>query len=287
MKTMKKARKYLAFILAMGLMMSSMTVFAEETTSDETTSTESTTESTTEGSSSKGLANYYYYSGGIVSTGGSYWNTWYYYGSKPVLGDGYADGDYWYNPETKEWKEYNKELSAWVKEGYRAVTAEEYQAMVDRAAAEAYQAEAEDEGFTDVAQMQYAQAAHKNAGEYYNNAVVTTPGIEEAVPVAQGGKLVIDGEVTNATASISKVTVAYVDSVRATQEGRVLNVVDVRFPAVEATINFYMPGVVEGMNVVALQYEDGVWTNVDVAEVRADHVVLNMKGNGVVAFVAK
>ena len=66
-----------------------------------------------------------------------------------------------------------------------------------------------------------------------------------------------------------------------------LNVVDVSYPAVEATINFYMPGVAEGANIVALQYEDGVWTNVDVAEVRADHVVLNMKGNGVVAFVAK
>ena len=279
MKTMKKARKYLAFILAMGLMMSSMTVFAAET-ADESTSSESTTED----SSDEEVSDWYSYNNGtgIVNTSGS---TWYYFGSEPGANSGQIKGDYWYNPKTDEWKQYNG--TAWVTEGYREVTEEEYQAMVERAAADAYQAEAEAEGFTDVAQMQYAQAAHKNAGEYYNNAVVTTPGIEIATPVAQGGKLVIDGKVTNATATISKVTVAYVDSVRAAQEGRVLNVVDVSYPAVEATINFYMPGVAEGANIVALQYEDGVWTNVGVAEVRADHVVLNMKGNGVVAFVAK
>lgn len=281
MKTMKKARKYLAFILAMGLMMSSMTVFAAET-ADESTSSESTTEDSSNGSSNKPVWWSYNNGTGILNTSGS---TWYFFGSKPEADFGQIKGDYWYNPETDEWKQFNG--TAWVSEGYREVTAEEYQKMVERAAADAYQAEAEAEGFTDVAQMQYAQAARKNAGEYYNNAVVTTPGIENATPVAQGGKLVIDGKVTNATATISKVTVAYVDSVRAAQEGRVLNVVDVRYPAVEATINFYMPGVAEGANIVALQYEDGVWTNVDVAEVRADHVVLNMKGNGVVAFVAK
>lgn len=271
MKTMKKAKKYLAFILAMGLMMSSMTVFAAET-SEETTSSESETEDSSDGE----VVYVKEYSGGLIDVTNP--AVWYFYGSQPVDGDGYIQGDYWYDYVNEQWKYWNG--SAWG-------TSEGFQAITDRAAADAYQAEAEAEGFTDVAQMQYAQAAHKNAGEYYNNAVVKTPGIETAVPVAQGGKLVINGKVTNATASISKVTAAYVDSVRAAQEGRVLNVVDVDFPAVEATINFYMPGVVDTMNIVALQYEDGAWTNVEVAEVRADHVVLNMKGNGVVAFVAK
>ena len=31
----------------------------------------------------------------------------------------------------------------------------------------------------------------------------------------------------------------------------------------------------------------GTWVEVDVAEVREDHVVLNMKKSGVVAFIAK
>ena len=137
------------------------------------------------------------------------------------------------------------------------------------------------------AEMQYAQDASKSAGEYYNNAVVTTPGIENATPVAQGGKLVIDGKVTNATATISKVSVAFVDSAKSATDGTVLNVVNVQFPSVEATINFYMPGIADGASVEALQYTDGAWANVEVAEVRADHVTLNLKGNGVVAFIAK
>lgn len=263
---MKKTRKYLAFILALGLMMSSMTVFAAEPASESTSEEESW------------YSNLYYYSGGIVDTTSK--TTWVYYGEKPSLnaGDGFIKGDLWYDIKDGTIRKYNG--SEWVNE-------KEYQAIKERALAEALQAEAEDAGFADVAQMQYAEAARKDAGEYYNNAVVTTPGIEEAIPVAQGGGLIIDGEVTKAVASISKVTVAYVDSVRAAQEGRVLNVVDVRFPSLEATINFYMPGVVDGADIVALQYVDGAWINVDVVEVRADHVVLNMKGNGVVAFVAK
>ena len=90
------------------------------------------------------------------------------------------------------------------------------------------------------------------------------------------------------SATISKVTNrAYVDSVRIEQEGRVLNVVDVSYPAVNATINFYMPGITGAENIVALQYSAGTWVNVEVVEVRADHVTLNMMGNGVVAFIAK
>ena len=98
---------------------------------------------------------------------------------------------------------------------------------------------------------QIAKAADKSSGEYYNNAVVTTEGIENAVPVAQGGKLIIDGKTTNASATISKVSSAYVDSVRAAREGTVLNVVDVQFPALGAIVNFYMPGVKEGDRITA------------------------------------
>ena len=175
-----------------------------------------------------------------------------------------------------------------------AIAAAKEKAEAERAAqAEAsreavrMEAEAAGEGFENAAHMQYAQAASKSAGEYYNNAVVVTEGIEEAIPVAQGGNLVVDGQVTNMTASISKVSVAFVDSVRAAKEGTVLNVVDVQFPSVEATINFYMPGVADGANIAAVQYTDGAWTDVEVESVRADHVVLNLKGNGIIAFLAK
>ena len=188
-------------------------------------------------------------------------------------------------------KTETKEKSA-AEKAAEAAAAEEARAYAEAlaiASAEsaALESEAYDGGFKNGAELQLAAAEHKSAGEYNNNAVVTTPGIEEAVPVAQGGNLVIDGQVTGATATISKVTSVYVDSVRASQAGTVLNVVDVDYPAAEATINFYMPGVAAGANVAAVQYVDGAWVNVDVAAVNADHVVLNMKGDGVVAFIAK
>lgn len=167
--------------------------------------------------------------------------------------------------------------------------AEEERKALEQASREAVRLEGEaaELGFKNAAQMQDAKAAGKSADEYYNNAVVTTEGIENAVPVAQGGKLIIDGQTTNASATISKVSSVYVDSVRAAREGTVLNVVDVQFPALEAIVNFYMPGVKAGDNITAVQYVDGTWTDVEVVEVRADHVVLNLKGNGVVAFLMK
>lgn len=166
--------------------------------------------------------------------------------------------------------------------------AEEEKRALEEASREAVRLEGEaaEQGFKNAAQMQDAKSTDKEAGEYYNNAVVTTEGIENAVPVAQGGKLVIDGKTTNASATISKVSSTYVDSIRSARKGTVLNVVDVQFPALEAVVNFYMPGVAAGDSITAAQYSDGAWTDVEVVEVRADHVVLNLKSNGVVAFLS-
>lgn len=167
--------------------------------------------------------------------------------------------------------------------------AEEERKALEQASREAVRLEGEaaEQGFVNAAQMQDAKAADMSSGEYYNNAVVDTEGIENAVPVAQGGKLIIDGQETNASATISKVSSVYVDSVRAAKEGTLLNVVDVQFPASGAVVNFYMPGVAAGDSITAAQYVDGTWTDVEVVEVRADHVVLNLKSNGVVAFLKK
>lgn len=145
--------------------------------------------------------------------------------------------------------------------------------------------EAAENGFVNGAQMQDAKAKGKSADEYYNNAVVDTPGIENPVPVAQGGKLIVDGKTTNMTATIEKVSSIYVDSIRAARQGTLLNVVKVNYPAAEAVITFYMPGVQAGDAIMAVQYEGGLWTDVEVTEVRADHVTLSLKGNGVVAFL--
>lgn len=240
---------------------------------------------------------------------------------EPTTADGLKKGDYWYNGvATMQWNG-----SAWVSEGDDAddssptsnnaddssdrdddsgsgKSAAEKEAEA-RAAAEAaaekaalaqagaesaaLEAEAVDSGFENGAELQLAKAADKSAGEYNNNAVVKTPGIENTTPVAQGGNLVIDGRVTGATAMISKVTAAFVDSACAVQDGTVLNVVDVQFPADEAVVNFYMPGVAEDAGITAMQYVSGTWVDVEVIEVRADHVVLDLTSNGVVAFITK
>ena len=181
----------------------------------------------------------------------------------------------------------SKEEKALIEAAQKEAAAKKAALIIAHAETIALQAAAAEEGFADIAELQIAAEKHMSAGEYYNNAVTETFGIEEATPVAQGGNLVVDGVVTNMTATISKVDVAFVDSVRAAQEGTVLNVVDVRFPAKAATINFYMPGVAADANIVALQYVDGAWVEVEVAEVRADHVVLNLQQNGKVAFIAK
>lgn len=160
-------------------------------------------------------------------------------------------------------------------------------AIVTHAETLALQRAAKDAGFPNEAEMQRAAALNMSAGEYLNNAVVTTPGIANTIPVAQGGGIIINGVVTNATATITKVNASFVNSARASVEGTLLNVVDVSFPATEATINFYMPGVMADANIAAVQYTGGTWTDVEVVEVRADHVVLNLKQNGKVAFVAK
>lgn len=148
------------------------------------------------------------------------------------------------------------------------------------------------EGFQAAADQQAAAEKGMSAGEYYNNAVVETPGLASATPVGQGGKIMINGVATNLTATLSKVNQTVVAAANAQAEalgGTLLNVVKIDFPGANyntATINFYVKGLANGTKVAAKQYVNGVWVDVEVVEVRADHVVLNLKNAGAVAFVA-
>lgn len=308
---MKTVRKVLAFMLAVGLMVSAMSVFASG-------SYHYTTAPTGMGVLNDGVS---YDKGGLFMPYDSPGND----GSHGSYAGNYAptdakEGDHWWDTTTGtawysatsywfedgKWVAYDDEGNAVEytgrfasqasfgssdsksDDGPRPLSDQDIAAINQRAEAEAVQRAANDEGFADLGDMYQAAEKNLSAGEFYNNAVTSTPGIENAVTVGQGGNLIVDGQVTNMSATISKVTNrAYVDSVRIEQEGRVLNVVDVSYPAVNATINFYMPGITGAENIVALQYSAGTWVNVEVVEVRADHVTLNMKGNGVVAFIAK
>lgn len=287
---MKKIRKYLAFLMAMGLMLSGMTVLAAGSYG-------------TGGAGEIHDFGYNHHYIGLEEPSVSNTPD----GQHPIVGDTWkGDGNVWHTFDGIRWKEgyfpeyrsasrlssssgSSKSLSSAEKAAIAAAKEKEAaeRKALEEASREAVRLEGEAvaQGFVNGAQMQDAEAAGKSADEYYNNAVLDTQGIEEATPVAQGGNLIVDGKVTNMTASISKVSIAFVDSVRANKDGIVLNVVDVQFPAAEATINFYMPGVTDGANIAAAQYIDGAWTDVEVMEVRADHVVLNLKSNGVVAFL--
>lgn len=147
------------------------------------------------------------------------------------------------------------------------------------------------EGFAKASDQAAAEARGMTAGEYYNNAVVHTPGVENAMPVGQGGKIMINGVVTNMTATLAKAdkaTVAGANAQAAALGGTLLNVVKISFPGANyntATINFYLKGLPAGAKVAVKQLVNGVWVDVEVVEVRADHVVLNLTNMGAVAFV--
>lgn len=298
MKTVIK--KCMAFMLATGIMISSITVQASGytyTTVNDTDSLFGSGDDHNYNSTSTDLS-----AGGYRVTGdGSHDNyygieppstanpgDWFYHyvnesGTYKYTGDYYYDGNYWIreaggyiwsnntdDSENSEDSEKNDPADA----------AAQAEAMANHKAAR-------EAGFITTVDMYRAAERNMSACEYYNNIAINTPGIENSIPVGQGGGLVVDGEITNMTATINKVERSYVDSVRNMTEGTVLNVVNVQFPAREATINFYMPGIADDAEIIALQYVNGTWTDVEVTEIRADHVVLNLKQSGNVAFIQK
>ncbi len=147
-------------------------------------------------------------------------------------------------------------------------------------------------GFSDASDAQAAAERGMSAGEYYNNTVVVTPGVENAMPVGQGGKIIVNGVATNLTATLSKVdkdVAADAVSQAAALGGNLLNVVSISIPNANfnvATINFYLKGLANGTKVVAKQFINGAWVDVEIVEIREDHVVLNLTGSGAIAFVA-
>lgn len=136
-----------------------------------------------------------------------------------------------------------------------------------------------------------AAAENKTVAEYINNAVVEVPGIPDAVPAGQGGNVIINGAPSKVTFFLTKPSAATVKAAKeqaTTLGGKVLNVfgtsaVISKFE--NATVNFYMKGVKAGQQIKVYQLVNGQWVEVEVAEIREDHVVINMKSHGTLAFV--
>lgn len=131
----------------------------------------------------------------------------------------------------------------------------------------------------------------KTVGEYMNNAVTEVQGLDNATPVAQGGKVIINGAPSNQTFSVLKPYLAEVNSAKtqaAALGGSVLNVarIDASIGGFNtATVNFYMPGVAAGNNIQVYQLVDGQWSSLNVSEIRKDHVVVDLTSLGTIAFI--
>ena len=131
---------------------------------------------------------------------------------------------------------------------------------------------------------------NKSVGEYMNNAVTSTHGLSQTTPVAQGGNVIINGQPSNQTFSVKKTLPAHVDAAKAQASalgGTVLNCVDIDGSVFfdTATVNFYMPGVVGGQNIQVYHFANGTWSPVNVAEIREDHVVVDMTAYGILTFI--
>ena len=135
-----------------------------------------------------------------------------------------------------------------------------------------------------------AMAEDKTVGEYMNNAVTRLPGLENVTPLGQGGHVIINGVPGNQTFSVLKPHYAYVNFAKTLAGGvggRVLNVAEIKasVPFDTAIVNFYAEGVKAGQNIKVYQYVNGSWVEVEVTEIRDDHVVVNMTSLGTLAFI--
>lgn len=136
-----------------------------------------------------------------------------------------------------------------------------------------------------------AAAEGKTVGEYLNNAVTTVPGLDNVVPIGQGGHVIINGAPSNQVFSVLKPSQENVSSAKlfaAGLNGKVLNVVRISASINgfrTAQVNFYMKGVKTGQNIKVFQIVNGRWLEVDVIEIRDDHVVVEMTSLGTLAFI--
>lgn len=136
-----------------------------------------------------------------------------------------------------------------------------------------------------------AAAEGKTVGEYMNNAVVTVPGLENVVPIGQGGHVIINGAPSNWVFSVLKpawADVYFAKGYARALGGRVLNVVRINAGIRgfwTARVNFYMRGIRAGQNIKVFQMVNGQWTELNVAEIRQDHVVVDMTSLGTLVFI--
>ena len=138
---------------------------------------------------------------------------------------------------------------------------------------------------------QAAAAEGKTVGEYINNVVVEVTGLNDTLPIGQGGHVIINGAPSNLTFVLTKPSAAEVNlgkAQAATLGGKVIALVGTKSAIHKfesARVNFYIQGVVAGQNIKVYQLVKGEWVELNVAEIRLDHVVVDMTSHGKLLFV--
>lgn len=138
---------------------------------------------------------------------------------------------------------------------------------------------------------QAAAAEGKSVVEYVNNAVVEVSGLSETLPIGQGGHVIINGAPSNFVFTLTKPTAAEVNLAKAQATalgGKIVSFVGTKSAINKfetARVNFYIKGIVAGQNIKVYQLVDGAWVELKVAEIRLDHVVVDMTSHGKLLFV--
>lgn len=132
-----------------------------------------------------------------------------------------------------------------------------------------------------------AAAASENmsVAEYVNNTIMSTPGVENAVPMGVPTGTIINGVKTNYSIVLKKVSKEV--ALEAAQFGKVLNVLGIKNkPYGTVQITIYSPKIEAGQKIAVYQKVDGKWTKL-VSSVRAEHVDVVLAGNGPLAIIAE
>lgn len=108
--------------------------------------------------------------------------------------------------------------------------------------------------------------------------------------IAQGGHVEINGGRSNVTFILGVPdggTLTSANTLAANVKGSLLNCVTVSSSVGfrTARVNFYMPGVVAGDTIAVYQVQNGKWVQLPTAEIRKDHVVVDMTRYGTLAFL--
>ncbi len=107
----------------------------------------------------------------------------------------------------------------------------------------------------------------------------------------QGGRVEINGGKSNVTFTIkvpSSSVMSSANQLAGKLGGSLLSCINTSSPGASfsnAKVNFYVGGVTAGDNIAVYQNQNGSWVQLPVAEVRQDHVVVNMTKHGDLAFV--